>query len=274
MQQEAEAHAEEDKKRKEAIEIKNNADTLAYQFEKQLKELGDKVPDDKKKPVEDAIAKVREALKGSDTDAIKRTYEDLQNEVPGSQRRTLQAGRRQRRRQHPVPKPARTARSASQNRRPKVRRRTKAMSSTPNSKWSTKTRSNFLNTYTISPRSARPVETAAVEPATTNNQNTNNANHMAINVKPLGDRVLVEPLEEKEIKKGGIIIPDTAKEKPQEGVVVALGTGKIGRRRQESRVQRQEGRQRAHQQIRRHGNQVDGEDYLIMSEDDILGIID
>ena len=44
---------------------------------------------------------------------------------------------------------------------------------------------------------------------------------MAINVKPLGDRVLVQPLEEKEVKKGGIIIPDTAKEKPQEGTVVA-----------------------------------------------------
>ena len=51
---------------------------------------------------------------------------------------------------------------------------------------------------------------------------------MAINVKPLGDRVLVQPLEEKEVKKGGIIIPDTAKEKPQEGTVVALGmTGMV-----------------------------------------------
>src|SRR5205085_2091201 len=48
-----------------------------------------------------------------------------------------------------------------------------------------------------------------------------------VNVKPLGDRVLVQPLEEQEVKKGGIIIPDTAKEKPQEGKVVALGTGKI-----------------------------------------------
>ena len=46
-------------------------------------------------------------------------------------------------------------------------------------------------------------------------------------VKPLGDRVLVKPLEEKEVNKGGIIIPDTAKEKPQEGEVVALGTGKL-----------------------------------------------
>ena len=47
------------------------------------------------------------------------------------------------------------------------------------------------------------------------------------NIKPLGDRVLVQPLEEKEVKKGCIIIPDTAKEKPQEGKVIALGTGRL-----------------------------------------------
>jgi molecular chaperone DnaK len=79
MQREAEAHAEEDKKAKEAIEIKNNADTLAYQSEKQLKELGEKVPADKRKPVEDAIAAVRDAINRNDTDAIKRAYDDLQN---------------------------------------------------------------------------------------------------------------------------------------------------------------------------------------------------
>src|SRR3989440_11673886 len=76
---EAESHAEEDKKAKEAIEIKNNADMLAYQCEKQLKELGDKVPADKRKPVEDAIAAVREAINKNDTDAIKRAYDDLQS---------------------------------------------------------------------------------------------------------------------------------------------------------------------------------------------------
>ena len=47
-----------------------------------------------------------------------------------------------------------------------------------------------------------------------------------LNIKPLGDRVLVEPVEEKETVKGGIVIPDSAKEKPQEAKVVALGTGK------------------------------------------------
>jgi co-chaperonin GroES (HSP10) len=50
---------------------------------------------------------------------------------------------------------------------------------------------------------------------------------MALNVKPLGDRILVEAIEEKEVKKGGIIIPDSAKEKPTESIVVALGTGKL-----------------------------------------------
>jgi molecular chaperone DnaK len=78
MQKEAELHAEEDKKAKEAVEIRNNADNLAYQSEKQLKELGDKVPDDKKKEIEAAIAKVREALKGQDTDAIQSSYTELQ----------------------------------------------------------------------------------------------------------------------------------------------------------------------------------------------------
>ena len=79
MQRDAEAHAEEDKKAKEAIEIKNNADTLAYQSEKQLKDLGDKVPEDKRKQVEDAIKAVRDAIESNDTEAMKKTYDDLQN---------------------------------------------------------------------------------------------------------------------------------------------------------------------------------------------------
>jgi len=79
MQRDAETHAEEDKKAKEGIEIKNNADTLAYQSEKQLKDLGDKVPEDKRKQVEEAIKAVREAIEKNDTDAMKRTYDDLQN---------------------------------------------------------------------------------------------------------------------------------------------------------------------------------------------------
>src|SRR5271155_3682812 len=79
MQKEAELHAEDDKKAKEAIEIRNNADNLAYQSEKQLKDLGDKVPQDQKRGVEDAIKDVREKLNGTDVEAIKKATEELQN---------------------------------------------------------------------------------------------------------------------------------------------------------------------------------------------------
>ena len=79
MQKEAELHAEEDKKAKESAEVRNNADNLAYQCEKQLTELGDKISGDQKTDVEAKIAAVREALKGSDVEAIKTAYTELQN---------------------------------------------------------------------------------------------------------------------------------------------------------------------------------------------------
>ena len=96
---------------------------------------------------------------------------------------------------------------------------------------------------------------------------------MAINVKPLGDRVLVHPIEESEVKKGGIIIPDTAKEKPQEGEVVALGTGKLDDEGKRIEFTVKKGDKVL---ISKYGGteiKVDGENYLIMREDDILGII-
>ncbi len=77
MQREAESHAEEDRKAKESIEIRNTADNLAYQCEKQITELGDKVDGAQKQNVESAIAAVREALKGNDSDAIKSASDAL-----------------------------------------------------------------------------------------------------------------------------------------------------------------------------------------------------
>jgi len=79
MRQDAEAHAEDDKKARELAEIRNNADNLAYQSEKQLNELGGKLSAEQKQTVEDAIKEVREVLKGEDADAIKRATENLQN---------------------------------------------------------------------------------------------------------------------------------------------------------------------------------------------------
>jgi len=96
---------------------------------------------------------------------------------------------------------------------------------------------------------------------------------MAINVKPLSDRVLVKPLEEKEVKKGGIIIPDSAKEKPQEGEVVALGTGKLDETGKKIEFTVKKGDRVL---ISKYGGteiKFEGENYLIMREDDILGIL-
>jgi chaperonin GroES len=96
---------------------------------------------------------------------------------------------------------------------------------------------------------------------------------MAINVRPLGDRVLVQPIDEKEVKKGGIIIPDTAKEKPQEGKVIALGTGKVDDNGKKVEFTVKKGDKVL---ISKYGGteiKIDGESYQIMREDDILGII-
>jgi chaperonin GroES len=96
---------------------------------------------------------------------------------------------------------------------------------------------------------------------------------MAINVKPLSDRVLVKPLDEKEVKKGGIIIPDSAKEKPQEGEVVALGTGKLDESGKKIEFTVKKGDRVL---ISKYGGteiKFEGENYLIMREDDILGIL-
>src|SRR5262249_30352782 len=71
-------HAEEDRKSRDLAEARNNADSLAYQSEKQLKELGEKVPADQKQSVEAAIKAVRDALATDDVDAIKTAMDDLQ----------------------------------------------------------------------------------------------------------------------------------------------------------------------------------------------------
>ena len=92
-------------------------------------------------------------------------------------------------------------------------------------------------------------------------------------IQPLGDRVLVQALEEKEQTKNGIIIPDTAKEKPQEGQVVALGTGKLDEAGKKIEFTVKKGDKVL---ISKYGGtevKIGGETFLIMREDDILGII-
>ena len=97
---------------------------------------------------------------------------------------------------------------------------------------------------------------------------------MALNVKPLGDRVLVEIGEEKEIKKGGIIIPDSTKEKPSEGLVKALGTGKTGDDGKKVAFEVKVGDRVL---VSKYGGtelNIDGEDVIVLSEHDILAKLD
>jgi len=97
---------------------------------------------------------------------------------------------------------------------------------------------------------------------------------MAINVKPLGDRVLVEPAEEKEIKKGGIIIPDSAKEKPVESIVVALGTGKTDDDGKKVPFEVKKGDRVLTSKYGGTEIKIDGKEYKILSSDDILAVLD
>jgi chaperonin GroES len=102
---------------------------------------------------------------------------------------------------------------------------------------------------------------------------TKETNNMAVNIQPLSDRVLVQPITEKEVKQGGIIIPDTAKEKPQEAKVIALGTGKLDDEGKKIAFTVKKGDTVL---ISKYGGtevKVDGESYLILREDDILGIL-
>jgi chaperonin GroES len=97
---------------------------------------------------------------------------------------------------------------------------------------------------------------------------------MALNLKPLGDRVLVETVEEKETKQGGIIIPDTAKEKPTEARVVALGTGKTDDNGKKVPFEVKKGDRIL---ISKYGGtevKLDGKEFKILSSDDILGVIE
>ena len=93
-------------------------------------------------------------------------------------------------------------------------------------------------------------------------------------VRPLHDRILVERLEEKEIKRGGIIIPDTAKEKPQEGKVIAVGTGKVGDDGKKIPLDVKAGNKILFGKYSGSEVKIDDKEYLIMREEDVLAILE
>jgi chaperonin GroES len=93
-------------------------------------------------------------------------------------------------------------------------------------------------------------------------------------LRPLHDRILVQRVEEETKTKGGIIIPDTAKEKPAEGKVVSVGAGKIGDDGQRMAVDLKEGDRILFGKYAGTEVKVEGEEYIIMREDDVLGVIE
>ncbi|MBA2565616.1 MAG: co-chaperone GroES [Gemmatimonadetes bacterium] len=95
---------------------------------------------------------------------------------------------------------------------------------------------------------------------------------MAIDLKPLADRVIVKAIEEKENKRGGIIIPDTAKEKPQEGEVIAVGPGKLSDSGDRIKPEVKKGDRILYGKYSGTEVTVDGTEYLILRESDILAV--
>ena len=93
-------------------------------------------------------------------------------------------------------------------------------------------------------------------------------------IRPLHDRLLVERLEDREVKKGGIIIPDTAKEKPQEGKVIAVGNGKVNDDGKKLPLDVKTGDKILFGKYSGSEVKLDDKEYLILREDDVLAILE
>ncbi len=97
---------------------------------------------------------------------------------------------------------------------------------------------------------------------------------MTNNIKPIGDRILVEALEEKEAQKGGIVIPEIAKEKPMECLVMALGTGKTDDNGKKAPFEVKKG---DHVLVAKYGGTeitLEGKEYKILNSEDVLGVLE
>jgi chaperonin GroES len=93
-------------------------------------------------------------------------------------------------------------------------------------------------------------------------------------VKPLGDKILVKRLEAEETTKGGIVIPDSAKEKPKEGKVIAVGPGRVLDDGSRGKLQVQKGDRVLFTSYAGTEIKIDGDDFLVMDESDVLAIVE
>jgi chaperonin GroES len=93
-------------------------------------------------------------------------------------------------------------------------------------------------------------------------------------LQPLGDKIVVKRLEAAEITKGGIVLPDSAKEKPKEGKIIAVGPGKITDDGKRGKMQLKKGDRVLFTSYAGTEVKIDGEELLIMSEDDVLAVVE
>lgn len=93
-------------------------------------------------------------------------------------------------------------------------------------------------------------------------------------LKPLGDRIVVKPTAAEEVTKGGIVLPDTAKERPQEGEVIAVGPGKVLETGAKSPIEVKEGDKIIYSKYGGTEVKIGGEEYVILRQDDILAILE
>src|SRR5579871_2470820 len=94
-----------------------------------------------------------------------------------------------------------------------------------------------------------------------------------VNIQPLGDRVVIKPANKEEVSAAGVILPDTAKEKPQKGTIVAVGPGKILDNGQRQVPEVSEGQTVLYAKYAGTEVKIDGEEYLILSEKDVLAVV-
>ena len=94
-----------------------------------------------------------------------------------------------------------------------------------------------------------------------------------MNIKPLGDRVVIRPAGREEMTKSGIVLPDTAKEKPQEGEIIAVGTGRVLDSGERQPLEVQVGDRAMYAKYAGTEIKLDGEEYLILRESDILALV-
>jgi chaperonin GroES len=99
-------------------------------------------------------------------------------------------------------------------------------------------------------------------------------NAVSVNIRPLGDRVLVKPLSRETVTKSGIVLPDTAKEKPQEGEILAVGPGKVLDNVKRTALEVSAGQKVLFARYAGTEVKVENEEYLILRESDIMGIVE